>query len=317
VTAPEPGEGGELILVVDDDQDIARFVEVNLKLHGFQVLVAGDGEQALELVEQHRPALAVVDLMMPKVDGLELTRRLRADPMTVALPVIMLTAKGMTVDKVVGLTAGADDYLVKPFDTLELIARVQSTLRRNQEFREVSPLTGLPGNTRILREIADRVRSGVDYAVCYLDIDRFKSVNDAYGFARGDEFITALARSLHRAVVAAGLPPAFLGHVGGDDFVVVCSPRQMRQLIERAIVDFEQAADALYDPADAKRGYLELTDRRGQVQQANLVTISVGVAESRSRRFTDPHEVVSVASEMKSVAKRQPGSYIAVDRRTG
>jgi diguanylate cyclase (GGDEF)-like protein len=223
----------------------------------------------------------------------------------------------MTVDKVVGLTAGADDYLVKPFDTLELIARVQSTLRRNQEFREVSPLTGLPGNTRILREIADRVRSGVDYAVCYLDIDRFKSVNDAYGFARGDEFITALARSLHRAVVAAGLPPAFLGHVGGDDFVVVCSPRQMRQLIERAIVDFEQAADALYDPADAKRGYLELTDRRGQVQQANLVTISVGVAESRSRRFTDPHEVVSVASEMKSVAKRQPGSYIAVDRRTG
>ncbi|MBX6357803.1 MAG: response regulator [Micromonosporaceae bacterium] len=317
MTAPEPGEGGELILVVDDDQDIARFVEVNLKLHGFQVLVAGDGEQALELVEQHRPALAVVDLMMPKVDGLELTRRLRADPMTVALPVIMLTAKGMTVDKVVGLTAGADDYLVKPFDTLELIARVQSTLRRNQEFREVSPLTGLPGNTRILREIADRVRSGVDYAVCYLDIDRFKSVNDAYGFARGDEFITALARSLHRAVVAAGLPPAFLGHVGGDDFVVVCSPRQMRQLIERAIVDFEQAADALYDPADAKRGYLELTDRRGQVQQANLVTISVGVAESRSRRFTDPHEVVSVASEMKSVAKRQPGSYIAVDRRTG
>jgi diguanylate cyclase (GGDEF)-like protein len=315
VTGPPAPAEGELILVVDDDLDIARFVEVNLKLHGFQVLIANDGEQALELVEQHRPALAVVDLMMPKVDGLELTRRLRADPMTTALPVIMLTAKGMTVDKVVGLTAGADDYLVKPFDTLELIARVQSTLRRNQEFREVSPLTGLPGNTRILREIADRVRSGTDYAVCYLDIDRFKSVNDAYGFARGDEFITTLARSLHRAVVAAGLPPAFLGHVGGDDFVVVCNPQQMRQLTERAIVDFEQAADALYDPVDAKRGYLELTDRRGQVQQANLVTISVGVAVSMSHRFTDPNEVVTVATEMKTVAKRQPGSYIAVDRR--
>jgi diguanylate cyclase (GGDEF)-like protein len=316
LSPPAPAEG-ELILVVDDDLDIARFVEVNLKLHGFQVLIANDGEQALELVEQHRPALAVVDLMMPKVDGLELTRRLRADPMTSALPVIMLTAKGMTVDKVVGLTAGADDYLVKPFDTLELIARVRSTLRRNQEFREVSPLTGLPGNTRILREIADRVRGGTDFAVCYLDIDRFKSVNDAYGFARGDEFITTLARSLHRAVVAAGLPPAFLGHVGGDDFVVVCSPQQMRQLTERAIVDFEQAADALYDPVDAKRGYLELSDRRGQVRQANLVTISVGVALSTYRRFTDPHEVVSAATEMKSVAKTQPGSYVAVDRRTG
>jgi diguanylate cyclase (GGDEF)-like protein len=317
VTAPPVPAEGELILVVDDDVDIARFVEVNLKLHGFRVLIANDGEQALELVDLHRPALAVVDLMMPKVDGLELTRRLRADPMTAALPVIMLTAKGMTVDKVVGLTAGADDYLVKPFDTLELVARVRSTLRRNQEFREVSPLTGLPGNTRILREIADRVRGGTDYAVCYLDIDRFKSVNDAYGFARGDEFITALARSLHRAVVAAGLPPAFLGHVGGDDFVVVCTPQQTRDLTERAIVDFEQASDALYDPADAKRGYLELTDRRGQLRRANLVTISVGVAVSTSRMFTDPHEVISVATEMKSVAKTQPGSYVAVDRRAG
>jgi diguanylate cyclase (GGDEF)-like protein len=316
VNGPPPPAEGELILVVDDDQDIARFVEVNLRLHGFEVLIANDGEQALELVDRHRPALAVVDLMMPKVDGLELTRRLRADPMTAALPVIMLTAKGMTVDKVVGLTAGADDYLVKPFDTLELIARVRSTLRRNQEFREVSPLTGLPGNTRILREIADRVRGATDYAVCYLDIDRFKSVNDAYGFARGDEFITTLARSLHRAVVAAGLPPAFLGHVGGDDFVVICDPKQMGQLLERAIVDFEQAADALYDPGDAKRGYLELSDRRGQVHQANLVTISVGVAVSRNQRFTDPHEVVSVATEMKSVAKARDGSYVAVDRRT-
>ena len=98
--------------------------------------------------------------MMPGMDGLELTRRLRADPMITALPIIMLTAKGLTADKVAGLTAGADDYMVKPFDTSELVARVRSTLRRNQEVREVSPLTGLPGNTRILREIADRLQGG-------------------------------------------------------------------------------------------------------------------------------------------------------------
>ena len=196
---------------------------------------ASDGQEALEVIERQRPDLAVVDLMMPRIDGLELTRRLRADPMTSALPVIMLTAKGMTVDKVHGLSAGADDYLVKPFDTAELVARVSSTLRRNKEFREVSPLTGLPGNSRIRREISDRVRSGVDYAVGYIDIDRFKSVNDRYGFVRGDEFISALARSLHRAVVAIGLPPAFLGHVGGDDFVIVCTPSQVRPLTSRAV----------------------------------------------------------------------------------
>ncbi|HEY2949427.1 MAG TPA: response regulator [Micromonosporaceae bacterium] len=314
---PQPAVPADLVLVVDDDDDIVRFVEVNLRLHGFEVLVAHDGQEALELVEKHRPDLAVVDLMMPRMDGLELTRRLRADPMTAALPIVMLTAKGMTVDKVVGLTAGADDYLVKPFDTLELIARVRSTLRRNQEFREVSPLTGLPGNNRILGEIANRVRGGAEYAVCHFDIDRFKSVNDAYGFVRGDEFITALARSLHRAVVAVGLPPAFLGHIGGDDFVVVCAPQQVRPLTKKAVGDFEANADELYDPTDAERGYLELTDRRGTVQRANLVTISIGVALSTARRFADPREVIAVAAEMKTVAKTQPGSYVAVDRRRG
>jgi diguanylate cyclase (GGDEF)-like protein len=314
---PVSTEPAPLILVVDDDEDIARFVEVNLKLHGFEVLLARDGAEALEIVERQRPDLAVVDLMMPHVDGLELTRRLRADPMTAALPVIMLTAKGLTVDKVVGLTAGADDYLVKPFDTSELIARVRSTLRRNQEFREVSPLTGLPGNARIQREIADRVRGGVDYAVAYIDIDRFKSVNDVYGFVRGDEFISALARSLHRAVVGAGLPPAFLGHVGGDDFVVVCTPDQVLPLTTRAVEDFERAADDLYDPRDAQRGYVEVPDRRGGAQRAHLVTLSVGVAQSTAtgRSFTDPRQVIEVATEMKHVAKNQPGSYVAVDRR--
>lgn len=309
-------ERPEVILVVDDDADIARFVEVNLRLHGFDVLLAEDGQDALEVVGRQRPDLAVVDLMMPRIDGLELTRRLRADPMTSALPIIMLTAKGMTVDKVVGLTAGADDYLVKPFDTSELLARIQSTLRRNREFREVSPLTGLPGNTRILREITDRVRSGADYAVGYIDIDRFKSVNDVYGFARGDEFITALARCLHRSVVSIDLPPAFLGHIGGDDFVIVCAPEQVRPIAERAIIDFEKTADELYDPEDATRGYVEVRDRRGNVQRAHLVTLSVGVALSTgSRRFTDPREIIALANEMKSVAKNQPGSYIATDRR--
>src|SRR3712207_9286565 len=99
-----------------------------------------------------------------------------------------------------------------PYTTL-----FRSTLRRNKEFREVSPLTGLPGNARVRREIADRMKAGGEYSVGYIDIDRFKSVNDVYGFDRGDEFITALARSLHRAVTSVGRPSIFLGHIGGDD----------------------------------------------------------------------------------------------------
>ena len=305
----------ERILVVDDDPDIARFVEMNLAMEGFEVIVAHDGATALDMVRKAAPDLVILDLMMPELDGVEVTRRLRADAMTSALPVIMLTAKGQTVDKVLGLTAGADDYVVKPFDTLELVARVRGTLRRNQEFREVSPLTGLPGNQRILREVGERMRLGDPFAVCYCDIDGFKAVNDAYGFARGDEFIVTLARELLDAV-ANETPPAFLGHIGGDDFVVICAQDQVRPLTERAVSKFEAAADTLYDDQDRERGYVSVKSRRDGVKDVGLVTVSVGVALSTRRAYSDPRELIADASEMKTVAKSQPGSYVAVDRRT-
>jgi GGDEF domain-containing protein len=109
----------------------------------------------------------------------------------------------------------------------------------------------------------------------------------------------------------------FLGHIGGDDFVFVCTPDQVLPLTKRMVADFENSADQLYDPEDARRGYIEVPDRRGNKQRAALVTLSIGVAESRTggRRFTDPRVVVAVASEMKKVAKSQPGSYVAIDRR--
>ena len=305
----------DVILVVDDDPDIARFVEVNLRAEGFAVVVAGNGEMALKMLDEALPDLAVVDVMMPGLDGFELTRRLRANPTTSAMPIILLTAKGLTVDKVIGLNAGADDFMVKPFDTLELVARIRSILRRSREFRESSPLTGLPGNGRILREIGGRSARGQAFAVGHVDIDRFKTVNDVYGFGRGDEFIAALARCLIDSLSVVDGPPPFLGHVGGDDFVIICTPSQIRPLASAAITSFEAAADDLYDPVDASRGYVEKRDRRGEVQRAALVTISIGFGISHEDYPSSPREVISAASEMKTVAKSQPGSYVAIDRR--
>jgi diguanylate cyclase (GGDEF)-like protein len=305
-----------LVLVVDDDEDIARFIEMNLSFEGFEVLVAHDGFDARDQIARRKPDLVLLDVMMPRIDGVELCRRLRADPLTAGIPVIMLTAKGLSSDKVVGLTAGADDYIVKPFDTLELVARVRSTLRRNREVRGMSPLTGLPGNAQILTAIEERVFGDDEFAVCYVDVDNFKSVNDAYGFVRGDEMITVMAQALDDACSAVGPPSPFLGHVGGDDFVVICTPDQAGPLTAHSIELFDTAARALYDPADLERGYLELSNRQGTLQRYDLVTVSVGVASSTQRTFTDPREVVAVATEMKQVAKGTPGSHVAVDRRS-
>jgi diguanylate cyclase (GGDEF) domain len=309
------GDTPQKILVVDDDPDIAGFVQMSLRVEGYDTAVAYDGLAALQMVRSYQPDLMILDVMMPEMDGIEVLRRVRADPVTTALPVIVLTAKGQTPDKVIGLQAGADDYVVKPFDTLELVVRVQNTLRRNRESREVSPLSGLPGNHRILREIADRLRSGKPFAVCYCDIDGFKAVNDAYGFARGDEFIVTLGRKLLEAVSTRS--SAFLGHVGGDDFVVICDPEDIRPLTEQAVTEFEKAADALYDPEDRERGYITVKSRRDGVKDVGLVTVSIGVALSTRRAYTDPRQIIADATEMKSVAKSQPGSYVAVDRRSG
>src|SRR5437870_13572012 len=148
----------ESVLVVDDDPDVARFVEVNLRSAGYEVTVASNGEEALEQAVAGRPDLILLDVMMPKLDGFEVAQRLRRDPRTSSCSIIMLTAKALSADKVLGLTSGADDYIIKPFDTVELLARVKVTLRSAREMRALSPLTGLPGNIRIQEEIR-RLRS--------------------------------------------------------------------------------------------------------------------------------------------------------------
>jgi diguanylate cyclase (GGDEF)-like protein len=304
------------VLVVDDDVDIARFIEVNLRLEGFDVIVAHDGEEAQHVIADKVPDLALLDVMMPKVDGVELCRRLRSDPLTASLPIIMLTAKSLSADKVVGLTAGADDYIIKPFDTLELIARVRSTLRRNAEMRAVSPLTGLPGNHRINEEIAARAAGTTPFAVCHVDLDNFKAYNDRYGWLRGDEVITLLAAALKSAAGEVKEPVPFLGHVGGDDFVVICAPEQVDELTERTLELFDSGVIGMHDAQDAANGYISLLDRQGNERRFPIVSVSIGVAMTGRRSYRDHREIVAVATEMKAVAKQTLGSAVAIDRRT-
>jgi diguanylate cyclase (GGDEF)-like protein len=310
---PRPIDRGT-VLVVDDDPAMRQFLETNLRLDGYDVLTAADGPMAVAIVATQLPDLVLLEVGLPGIDGIELTRRWREDSRTATLPVIMVTARSSTADRVLGLQAGADDYVTKPFDVAELLARVRSTMRRNAEARAMSPLTNLPGNLRIEDEIARRVASGRPFAVAYLDLDNFKAFNDAHGFLRGDQVILLLAMALRRAVVGAK-PPAFIGHVGGDDFVLICQPHQVEELCRYAVEYFDEHVQALHDPKDVERGYLEVVDRKGVVRRFPLVSVSVGVATSERRTFRDYREVVAVATEMKSVAKAEPGSAIAVDRR--
>ena len=305
----------DLVLIADDDDDILRFVEVNLRLEGFDVITAPDGEHALTHAVESEPDLILLDVMMPGIDGYEVCKRLRDDGRTKHICVIMLTAKSLSADRVVGLTSGADDYIIKPFDPIELVARVKSSLRRSREMRDLNPLTGLPGNVQVQDEVALRADSGESLAVMYIDLDNFKAFNDHYGFVRGDEAIKLLARCARDALRASDRKNHFLGHIGGDDFVAVVAPEVAETVAEAIIECWDREILSLYDLEDVDRGYIEIEDRRKQTRRFPITTVSVGIATSDARTI-DSHWVASeIASEMKRFAKRDPMSSYAIDRR--
>lgn len=305
----------DLILIADDDEDIVRFVEVNLRLEGFDVATAFDGEQALHAAYDQHPDLILLDVMMPKVDGFEVCQRLRSDGRTRNISVIMLTAKSLSADKVVGLTAGADDYMIKPFDPIELVARVKSALRRSKEMRAINPLTQLPGNVQIQEEVTRRVTSQAPFAVMYIDIDDFKAFNDYYGFLKGDEAIKLLSRCATDAIGSFGTE-GFLGHIGGDDFVAIVEAEAAEKAANALVECWDRDVRGLYAPGDSERGYIEVVDRQKKLHRYPIATISIGIASNTHREITSHWEAAEIASEMKQFAKRHEGSGFAADRRT-
>lgn len=306
----------EKVLIADDDPDILRFVEINLRLEGFDVSTAEDGDDALKIALRERPDLVLLDIMMPKMDGLEVCQMLRSDPRTSSICIIMLTAKTMSAEKVVGLTVGADDYIIKPFDPLELVARVKSTLRRARQMRDLNPLTGLPGNAVIIQEIQRRIGARHPFALMHIDLDNFKAFNDYYGFARGDMVIKLLASALEETVSKQSPEGGFVGHIGGDDFVVLSDPDVCEEVAKEVIARFDEQIPALYDPTDVARGHITVVDRQDERHDFPVMTISIGVASTSNRKIYSHWEASEVAAEVKQFAKRQQGSSYAVDRRS-
>jgi PleD family two-component response regulator len=300
-------------LVVTGDAALARAVQDALAGAGMTCEQAPAGDDTLRAALAARPDLLLLDLA---AGGAAATlARLRDDFRTRDTPALALSADGHADATVDAVAAGADDYLVTPVDPRELAARARLALRRAAAVRELSPLTGLPGYGAVLREVAARLRSDRTIACLHLDLDGFKSYNDRYGFARGDAAIAATARMVLDALEDMPYPDHLAGHLGGDDFIVLTAPVLAESLADDLTRRFDALAPGLYDDADRERGWIEAPDRARGVRQVPLMTLSVGIARTDSRRLDAAPEVTAVAAEMKAVAKRVPGSAWAVDRR--
>lgn len=302
------------ILIVDDDPDILDVLRISLG-EQYELTEAQDGEEALKNIHRRPPDLVILDWMMPKMNGQEVCQRLKEDLLLRHLPIIMLTAKGGVKDKVEGLDAGADDYMVKPFEPTELLARVKMVLRRAEIDLDANPLTRLPGNVSIFNEIDKRINEDRLFAVCYIDLDKFKVFNDKYGFERGDELIRETARVLIGIVEEKGEAHDFIGHIGGDDFVIITTPKTADVLCTRIIEDFKPATIRLYNEEDLKRGYLLGKDRQDNLIKTPLVSISIGVVTNEQRRIEHVAQVGQIGAELKAYAKSLEGSNFVKDKR--
>lgn len=308
---------GHRVLVVDDDRNLRKIISTNLELAGFDVETAADGPEALEKIEGAQPDVVLLDLMMPHMDGYEVAQRIRAHPNPIVsnVPIIILTAKSETEDKLRGFEAGADDYITKPFGPQELLARVRAKIRRVEADSSLSPLTRLPGNLSIEAELRRRLEEHEPFAVLYLDLDHFKAFNDVYGFTHGDEAIQLLARITVDAVHRRGTERDFVGHIGGDDFIVATQPDRAEEIAVSIIDEFDAAIRALYSPKDLRAGYIETRDRRGTLNRFPIMTLSIAVVANDHGQLTDYAQVGEAAAELKRYAKSISGSAYVKDKR--
>lgn len=303
------------MLIADDDHNLRQLISEALPKHKFEVYQAADGNETWETVKNLRPDIVLLDVMMPGLDGTEICRLMRENPQTRNIPVIMLTAKAQLKDKLKGIESGADDYITKPFDPLELQARIEMHLRRYLRDSDMSPVTELPGNKAIEDELSSRIAGGEKFALCYVDLDDFKAFNDYYGFLAGSDVIRMAGDLLREVVTELGSESDFLGHVGGDDFIVITTPENAEPVCKTIIERFDEMIPTHYSKEDLKKGYIISTDRRGYVMKFPVMTISISVVHNERRQLKDANQIGRIAAELKKYAKDLEGSVYVFDRR--
>ncbi len=308
------------ILVIEDEAQVARMLAATLEAEGYIPLVASTGEEGVELATREPPHLILLDLLLPGMDGFQVVEAIRGTARTSHIPVVVVSARHDPDAVMRAFGSQVDDYIKKPFHGGELLARIGAQLRHTRQ-SQLSALTNLPAGLRVERAIEERLAAGLAtgarWAILYLDLDNFKAYNDVYGFLRGNELIRLLARLAAETIGELGDPGDFVGHIGGDDFLIITTPARVAPLCARLLARWDRESRALYDAEDLARGGLFALDRQGQLQRYSLVNLSIGVVTNERRPITSTAEVSQIAAEVKRAAKGLPGSAWYVDQRGG
>ncbi len=306
------------LFLADDDKSFHRIITRVFAGKNWEVSTAEDGLSALEQITASPPDVILLDLNMPLLGGRELLARLRKDARLAMIPVIILSGDDSPVEKAAECGLGADDCISKPFSALDLLSRVESACSRTRRMLGANPLTFLPGGPAIEEEAAERIKTAARLAFFYVDIDNFKSFNDNYGYLNGDNAIKQTASLLTGIQSDFPAEDVFVGHIGGDDFVLMAHPAKAEEMARAIANGFDALAPKLYNNEDRERGYTISKDRMGNTRQFPLMTLSIAIATNEHRALEHYAKLVDIASEIKKHLKGlkdRSGSVFLKDRR--
>ena len=287
-----------------------------LEQSGWRLARIANCQQAIGTAYDDPPDLLLIHAPMLTPAGRALLSQCRREILFAAVPMLLL------VDDPAWLQQQhdwqhlpVDDWLLTDAAPAETNSRVALCLGRSRRALDPNPLTRLPGNTSILHAIQHALDARADVAFCYFDLDYFKAFNDRYGFARGDEILRMTGKVIDNTVSALRSPAAFVGHVGGDDFVCIVPLSAAREVCAQITARFGQLLPGFYDSRDLQQQGFSAADRDGTRRHFPLMGLSIAVIPNHPGRFTHYGEVSARASEVKKAVKSQPGSHYLIDRR--
>lgn len=291
------------ILIVEDDFDISNMLRIYFQSQGYEVSVAPRGEDALEMCRQQLPNVVVLDIMLPDIDGYEVCRRLRSNLRTSHIPIIFLTQRDERSDKIHGLELGADDYITKPFDVEELKLRVRNAMARATYESLTNPTTGLP-SAKLIEEQLRRLMRRDEWGIIYIGINGIEAFTEVYGFVAGDEVLRYTAMVISESVDTIGTSSDFIGHVGGDDFLIITEKSLVEPLVKDLEKRFSEGVGAHYDFKARQQGYIVVWDDEGNERKVGLMSLAIGVITSDDRPFTDIREITEAAAAARREGRR-------------
>lgn len=302
------------IFIIDDNEDsikILKYLFRNDIGYKFRNIKTND----LDIALRNIPSLIIINDDALDCNIIDLCKKIRLNEDNSITPIIVASSNTDKEYRIRVLESAVEYYIKKPLDEQYLYYTIKNIIRLMYTNRRVSPLTGLPGNVQIQAEIKKRWFGRNDFAVLYFDLDNFKAYNDVYGFLKGDEIIKLTSRIIFENLHINEEVDCFVGHIGGDDFVALLSGEDYEKICQNIIIDFDKKILEFYNEQDKQRGYIEVSNRKGILEQYPLTSISIGVVEVDSGRFNNTLEIGEVGAQVKHTAKSIMGSTYVIDKR--